>query len=111
MITLNKLDNGDLQIILDDRDDFELMKDRPYPDERAYLSDMLDSGRYLGNDWGVPYNLGLTEVPAIAEGLEWDDDGNLVDMDSLWIYPQYMLHSFMEELEEFGTVTFKKHRL
>ena len=111
MIKLNILPNADLEIELLDREEFEELFNKGFQDERHYLSEMLESGRYIGNDWHVPYDLGLTEVPAIGNGAcynEDEGDDTIADYDFLWGYPNYMLSSFLDELKENGKVVFTK---
>jgi len=61
----------------------------------AILTDLLEAGRYIGNDWHIP-QLTLTEAPAIAFGIDYQDEENeIVDYDKLWYYPNYMITSFV----------------
>lgn len=112
MIELIELDNGDLEILVTDKEEFENLLTREFNDERHYLLEMVDSGRYLGNDWHVPFDLQMTEMPAIgyggiclsdeAEEENWPDD-----YEKLWGYDNYMITSYLDELKENGKVIFK----
>ena len=109
MIELTELKNGNLKISVSDKEEFENLLSREFTDERHYLVEMLDSGRYIGNDWEAPFNLGLTEVPAIAYGLQYDEEGELEDMEKLWTFDNYMIDSYLEELKNTGEVEFILH--
>ena len=109
MIQLTVIDNGDLEIKIIDEEDFQDLLKKEFNDERHYLLEMMDSGRYIGNDWDVPFDLGLTEIPAIGNGIEWDEEeGYPQQFENLWGYTDYMLKSFLDELEINGTVIFSK---
>jgi hypothetical protein len=106
MIHLEEQTNGDLKIILADSESFNELLDKDL-DERVVLTEMLDDARLLGNDWHAPTDLGLTEVPAIGYGHS-EDEGGVVDYEKLWIFNDYMVTSFLEELKINGYVKFKK---
>lgn len=119
MIELIELDNGNLELRLTNREDFEQMLERNYEDERAYLVDMLDCSHYIGNDWEVPTYIGLTEAPAIGYGMIWDDERdeddfiisegvNVIDWEKLWVFDDYMIKDYLQELKEKGSVIFKQ---
>jgi hypothetical protein len=113
-IKLRILDNGDLEIAVGDREEFEAILARDFNDERAYLAEMLDSARYLGNDWHCACNIGLTEAPAIGQGAVYpendrDFDGIPIDYENLWYYPCYMILSYMEILNTEGKIIFTGH--
>jgi hypothetical protein len=114
-IKLNVLPNGDLEIVVDDKEEFEDILLREFDDERHYLSELMNRAGYIGNDWDCPYNIGLTEAPAIGQGLiypeeEHDFDGVAVDWENLWYFPDYMIHSYLDILEKEGKVIFDGHR-
>jgi hypothetical protein len=113
-IKLNILDNGDLKIAVDDKEDFENILAREFNDERIYLYDLMDNARYIGNDWYCPSCIGLTEAPAIGQGAiypedENENDGLPVDYENLWYFTDYMIKSYLEILEKDGKVIFTGH--
>ena len=115
-INLNILNNGDLEITVNDREEFESVLQREYQDERAYLSDLMDNARYIGNDWHCPSCIGLTEAPAIGQGAIYSEneddnfnDGLPVDYENLWYFSDYMILSYLEILTIEGKVIFTGH--
>jgi hypothetical protein len=112
MINLKELENGDLEISVTDKEEFEELLCKVAPDERCYLWDMLENARYAGNNWYAPMDLGLTEVPAVAYGALYEDDGSEEpnDYEKLWSYNNYMITSYLEELQENGKVVFTRFR-
>ncbi len=109
MIELIEQPNGNLLIKVIDTEDYKELYDNSILCERGNLWEMLEQGGYVGNDWYSPCNLGLTEVPAIAKGAisyASEDDWEPNDYEKLWIYPDYMLSSFMDKLLEDGEVIF-----
>jgi hypothetical protein len=114
-IKLNVLPDGDLEISVGDREIFEDILSYEFKDERHYLLELMDCAGYIGNDWDCPYNIGLTEAPAIGQGIiypEEDDDfdGIADDWENLWYFPDYMLSSYLEILKEEGKIIFTGHR-
>lgn len=108
MIELVKQENGHLMIKLVDREDVAELLDK-HDNESATVTDMLDSGGYLGNDWHVPEDIGLTEAPAIGQGAIYNDneeEPEILDFENLWYYPEYMVKNFVEELLDQGFVIF-----
>jgi hypothetical protein len=74
----------------------------------------MDRARYIGNDWDCLYNIGLTEAPAIGQGLiyaEEEDDFNgiPVDCENLWYFPDYAILSYLEILKEERKIIFTGH--
>lgn len=109
MIELIKLDNGNLEIKVINKKDFkEFLKDER--DEREALYDLLDDSRYLGNGWDAPTNIGLTEAPALAFGTQYasEDDDSVIGYDELYVYGEYMMKSYLDELNKYNFVIFKK---
>jgi hypothetical protein len=109
MITLDKQPNGDLKIILNDKEELEDVRARPYTDERDALFDMMERSGYIGNGFDCVWNAGLTEAPVIGEDVSFDEGGDIVNVSELWYYKQYMILDFLKELEEHGEVIFTKH--
>jgi len=112
MISIHELDNGNLEIVVSDKEYFEWQLDRPYEQDRYHLADMLDCGRYLASNWHAPMGLGLPGVPAIAYGALYknDETEEPEDYEKLWTYPDYMIKSFIEELQQNGSVTFERYK-
>ena len=113
-INLNVLESGDLEIAVTDREEFEDVLRHDFRDERHYLAHLMESARYIGNDWDCPYCIGLTEAPAIGQGAiyaedEKYNDGLPIDYENLWYFPNYMVFSYLEILEKEGRVIFTGH--
>jgi len=111
MIELIEQPNGNLLIKVVDKQEFsELMQGSFANDERYMLCEMLEAARYLGNDWHVPFELGLTEVPAIGYGASYINDESIEpdNYEKLWIFSDYMVVSFLDELLEKGEVIFNR---
>ncbi len=104
-IKFTVLDNTDLRITIDNRNDFLDILSRRYCDERHYLSDMMDDSGYTGNDWDCLYNIGLTEAPAVGQGAIYpkegkENDGYPIDYKNCWYFENYMLHDYIEILQK-----------
>jgi hypothetical protein len=112
-IKLNLLANGDLEIAVNDREEFEDILRQEFHDERDYLYNLMDNARYTGNDWYCAYNIGLTEAPAIGQGAIYPEeesfDGLPADYENLWYFPDYMIKSYLEILEKEGKIIFTGH--
>jgi hypothetical protein len=112
-IKLILLDNLNLRISIENEDDFKDIISRKYSDERHFLADMMDESGYIGNNWECCYEIGLTEAPAIAEGLIYsekdDNDGYPIDYENLWYFGDYMTVSFIEVLKIQRFVDFTAH--
>jgi hypothetical protein len=113
-IELTVQENGDLLITVVNREEFEAIVEREYQDERGYLAEMLDNSRYIGNDWHCPYEIGLTEAPAIGQGAVYPEDENCddspADYENLWYFGDYMIKSYIEILQNEGQIIFTAHR-
>lgn len=113
MITLKIIADGNLLVTLDKgcKDELQELLDKATNTD-AIIVDMLDSARYLGNDWHAPQSIGLTDAPSIAHGAIYNDTENdevgAEDYEQIWYYPYYMVKSFAEELLNEGRVVFKK---
>jgi len=112
MITLKIMEDDNLLITLDKgmKEELkELMKKSSNTDD--ILIDILDSARYLGNDWHVPQCIGLTDAPSVAYGAIYNDTENdevgAEDYEQIWYFPHYMITSFAETLLTEGNVIFK----
>ena len=108
MVNLIELESGNLKVELTDIDELTDVISRGQ-DERDALFDMLERTGLIGNGWSVPFNVGLTETPAIAYMGDYNDEGNLVDAEKLWYYNQYMVKAYLDELRCVGFVVFRKH--
>lgn len=70
MIQLTELENGDLEIKITNKEEFiELLSKQLSEDE--ILAEMLESGRYIGNDWYCNQRIGLTDTPNICDGAHY----------------------------------------
>lgn len=111
MITLNITIGGNLCIELDKGAKEELKElIENSRDERSLLTTLLDDSGYIGNDWYSLYDVGLTEAPIIAYGAIHNDELSEYpdDYEQMWIFNDYMLRSFAEELLKNKKVIFKK---
>lgn len=88
-----------LLIELIDEEEFDLLTKKEFNDERHYLLEMLESGGYLGNNWDVLFDIGLTEAPAIGYGSSYDDNGEIYYVEKLWVYADYQLKDYLQELK------------
>jgi len=103
MITLNILPNKDLEIVLNDKEELETILEKATNTDEI-ISELLDGGRYLGNNWfDATYQIGLTDAPAISFG-EIEEVCN----EKVWYFQNYMLESFAETLLETRKVIFTK---
>ena len=113
-INFTILDSGNLRLSVKDRETFEDIVSKEYYDERHYLADFMEDARLIGNDWDCLYDVGMTETPAIGQGLiycedENDNDGYPVDFGNLWYFPDYMIYSYIGILREKGEIIFTRH--
>ena len=108
MVELKELENGNLQIIVTDKEELQDVIDRQQ-DERDALFDILERTRLIGNNWGVVFEGGLTEAPIIGYGLDIDDEGNIAGCEKVWYFNNYMIESYLETLKETGSVIFTGH--
>jgi hypothetical protein len=113
-IELSILDNGDLEIAVSNREEFEEIINKKFHDERAYLAELMENSKYIGNDWWCACNIGLTESPAIAQGAIYPEDENYdgepTDYENLWYFPGYALTSYLEILQTEGKIVFTGHK-
>lgn len=108
MIELIELENGNLEIRVLNKKDFKefLQKDL---EEREALFELLEDSRYIGNGWESPIEIGLTEAPAISFGTQYDEEtGEVIGYDKLWIFSDYHIKSYLEELKKHNFVIFNK---
>ena len=108
MIELIPLDNGNLKIRILNKKDFKefLKKDL---DERLALWELLEDNKYIGNGWDSPTEIGLTEAPAVSFGTQYNEETDEVEgYDKLWIYTDYQVKSFLDELKKYNFVIFNK---
>ena len=108
MVTLVKLENGNLKIVLSDKDELIDLRAKPLFDN-GLLGEILETSRYIGNDWHVPKCIGLTEAPAIGYGqIQDENDENEFsdDYEKVWFYPDYMISDFSEVLLNENEVIF-----
>lgn len=116
MIKLTELNNGDLEISVTDEKEFLYEVER-YEDlsENEILHELLEAGRYIGNDWYTNIYVGLTDSPSIGYGAIYnraeevgDDYWENTDYEKAWWYPNYMVKSYLDELVETGKTIFTK---
>lgn len=113
MITIVKLENGNLSVTLDGGEDekFETMR---LLEERGFWSVMMDLFEsYSCNGSYTPFNagdanpfVGLTDAPCIAESMDYDDEGNASIIGDFWYYQDYTIFCPIEELCTRDNVTF-----
>lgn len=113
-IELTILGNGNLEITVSNKEEFEEIISKEFQDERHYLAELLENSRYIGNDWYCPYEIGLSEAPAIGQGAihleeENENDGQPVDYENVWFYEPYQIRSYIEKLQTEGKVIFMAH--
>jgi hypothetical protein len=110
MVRLEKLGNGNLKIVLTDKEELLNVIDRKQ-DERDALYDMLErSGLTKNGWWGVIFNAGLTEAPTVGEDVFCDADSGNVNAENIWYYNEYMIKDYLSELKENGYVIFTAHQ-
>jgi hypothetical protein len=111
---LEILDNGNLKLIIDE-DDKEFIHDMRYTDEIRDEEDMMYqlleeyscNGSYaIFNAGNANPFVGLTDAPCIAEQLDYQDNGDIDIVGKYWYYADYMVTSYISELEENGHVIF-----
>jgi hypothetical protein len=111
MITLNKTMGGNLLITLDEgaKEELQEIIERAGNTD-AILTDLLDASGYLGNGYEETTGV-LTEAPILAYGAIYDEDEEIdmpIDYEKVWVYDDYQISSFAEELLNKGEVIFKK---
>jgi hypothetical protein len=117
MIELKELNNGDLEISITDKEEFDYDLERLLAmPENLVLYELLEAGRYIGNDWYEGIFVGLTDSPTIGQGAlfnEGESEGDEAywentDYEKAWYYPDYMVKSFLTELVDTGKTIFTK---
>jgi hypothetical protein len=108
MVRLEKVGNGNLKIILEDKEELLDVIDRKQ-DERDALYDILERTGLTNEAWGVIFNAGLTEAPVIGEDVFFSEESGEVDAENVWYYNEYMIKDFLAELKENGYVIFTAH--
>lgn len=102
---------GQLKLELESDDDIEQLKSDYEKYNDWGITDLLEpyscNGSYAFFDAGNgnPF-VGLTDVPCIAEQLDYLDDGQIEVIGKFWYYSDYMVSSFIEELLTHGYVLF-----
>ncbi len=101
---------GKLIIVLTDKDELIDVREK-FSDDRGQLSEILDRGRYIGNDWHS-VELSLTEAPVIGYGAIYKDANDEApdDYEKVWVFTDYMIEDFTETLLNKGKVVFKKFK-
>ena len=85
MVTLEKLENGNLKIVLNDKDELMDVIARGQ-DERDALYDILERTGLIGNGWGVIFDAGLTEAPVIGEDMFIAEHSGDVTAENIWYF-------------------------
>lgn len=112
MITATKLENGNLLITLDDKEDIDEI--RYERDEHGFWSVVTRLfEQYSCNGSFTPFDagdanpfVGLTSAPCIAESMDYDDNGKAFIIGDFWYYGNYAITCPVEELIEHGEVEF-----
>lgn len=106
-LNLEKLDNGDLKIILtpDGREEIEDSGEVNFDD---LFEDIRCNSDYLYWESMSDAELGMSDAPCITDGYYFEDNGDLLTYDDseLFYYPDYMIKDFKEELDKDGFVIF-----
>lgn len=107
MLTVTELDNGDLEIAIDDtasdEDIQELQERSAIVADAELLSEFTEhywtNGSYRPFDAGdANPSVGLTDAPCIAESIDYEDDGTATVVGKLWWFPNYQVESPVETL-------------
>lgn len=109
-LNLQKLDTGNLKIILTDdgREEMEEGKD----DFSDLFDDIRSNSDYLYWESIGDAGLGMSDAPCITDGYYFDDNGDLTEGDDseIFWFPNYMVENFIEELVENGFVIFNTNK-
>jgi hypothetical protein len=104
-----KLANGDLRIVLlpEARDDVQEIASKDDIDADSKLGETI--AWQLGNGWSLvrPEDIGeLTGAPILSEEIDYDDQGNVLQVGTVYWYPQYDVYDPVQRLLESGYVDF-----
>jgi len=110
-LDLEKLENGDLKIILNsegkiEAEEYGISIDNFYD----YFDDIRGNSDYEYFDDMDSVYLGMSNSPCITEGYFYDDNNSLVpeyENSIIFWYPEYVYKDFTEELYNEGYVIFK----
>lgn len=103
------LDNADNLIITPTKQARKDKKALLNPDRGSNdrLWDLLEDFLCSGWDWIRPEQIGaLTDAPIISNDAQYNDDGDLISINNVWAYVDYMLYDPVEKLFEDGRVIF-----
>ena len=113
-LDLEKLQNGDLKIILNSDGKHEAYDEGlSYENfEEDFFDDVRCNSEYLYFDDIGEAGFGMTNAIGISYGYYYDDDGELTDLDNeeisdVFIYTQYIIKNFTDELLKNGFVIFQ----
>lgn len=74
---------------------------------RRREKDVVEAITGNGLEWLQPEEIGaLTSAPIIADDVQHDDDGKVIDVGRVWWFPNYQIEDFTETLIRDGMVTF-----
>jgi hypothetical protein len=75
--------------------------------EGLSFEDIVEHQICNGWDWIHPEDVGaLTDSPILSNSAEYDEDYNLIKIDSVFWYPNYQIHDIVKKLIENGHVDF-----
>lgn len=114
MLTVERLENGDLKLTLDAEGREELaegMADKSFnwwSCLYTLFEPYFTNGSYEPFDAGDanPF-VGLTSAPCIAEEMTVEDDGNRVIEGDFWYFARYMIDDPLDELRDSGETIFQ----
>lgn len=101
---------GHLQLIAesDDREMLQDIYDRCGHHDSDFLAELLEQTGWTPNghlELVPPESIGaLTEAPILTNEVRRNDEGDIIDVDKLWWFPNYMVTSLPERLVKDGTV-------
>ncbi len=115
MITCTELDNGNLQLTINESDKQELLDNLQ---ERGFWTTFCDAMEsYSCNGSFTPFDagqgnpfVGLTDAPCIAESMDYLDNGDAEIVGEFWYFDNYMLECPLEKLANDGQVIFNLAR-
>lgn len=110
-LTYSQTPQGALTLQIDEegREELREIVSRARHLDHDVLAEMLD--RFQANGMLYPINpefvfVGLTSAPVITDDIEYDEAGETNVTGNVWWYPDYQIRSFVDDLLQFGSVTF-----
>jgi len=107
------LPNGNLKISLIPEGKIELTEIQEQYKEQwsdeIMFREIIEHQLCNGWTWVQPEDIGaLTEAPILSDDVVYNDDGIVEFIDNVWWYPNYMVESLTEKLQENGYLIFTK---